>query len=419
MSGGADKYSRLVSLRPPVRAPAAIAPSSIGSDRLAELLGGEYRETQRGRHLIVRHRIPQGTSGVVGPRALRLLLPGSPVEEADPQRWILLDAETTGLAGGTGTYAFLVGVAWWEGSQLLVEQFFMQDHSQEASMLAGLSERLGGRGVIVTFNGKSFDCPLLETRFRMTRLGAFPVPAFHLDLLHPARTLYRLRLTSVALSALERHILGLDRGQDIPSETIPGRYFDFLRGGPPEPLAEVFQHNLRDLQGLALLVFHVAGLLESGEESSTDGLELFGIAKFLRLRGERDLAGPGYARALAQGLPETAERSARRELALLSRRRRDFESASSHWMRLLDESREGMEAYEQLAIYYEHHAGNVRAALAVTHEALIRLQSAHQSGRITPQQYRRFHADFRHRLSRLTRKSGARLVNLDMVSDQK
>jgi hypothetical protein len=344
----------------------------------------------------------------VGPRALRLLLPGSPVEEADPQRWILLDTETTGLAGGTGTYAFLVGVAWWEGSELLVEQFFMQDHSQEASMLTGLAERLEGRGVIVTFNGKSFDCPLLETRFRMTRLGAFPVPGFHLDLLHPARTLYRLRLTSVALGELERHILGLDRGPDIPSETIPGRYFAFLRGGPPEPLAEVFQHNVKDLQGLASLAVHVAGLLDSGEESSLNGLELLGIARFLRLRGERELAGPGYARALAQGLPEMAERWARRELALLSRRRRDFESASSHWMRLLDESREGMEAYEQLAIYYEHHAGNIHEALAVTHEALMRLQSAHRSGRITPQQYRRFHAALHHRLSRLTRKTGIR-----------
>ncbi len=408
MSGGADKYSRLVSLRPAVRAPAVVAPASTGSDRLAEMLGGEYRETQRGRHLIVRHRIPQPASRVVESRALRLLLPGSPVEVTDPQRWILLDTETTGLAGGTGTYAFLVGVAWWEGSELLVEQFFMQDHSQEASMLAGLAERLRGRGVIVTFNGKSFDCPLLETRFRMTRLGAFPVPAFHLDLLHPARTLYRLRLASVALSELERHVLGLDRGQDIPSETIPGRYFAFLRGGPPEPLAEVFQHNLKDLQGLASLAFHVAGLLETGEENSLDGLELLGIAKLLRLRGERDLAGPHYARALAQGLPDTAERSARRELALLSRRRREFESASSHWMRLLDESREGIEAYEQLAIYYEHHAGNLREALAVTHEALMRLQSAHQSGRITPQQYHRFHAGLHHRLSRLTRKSGVR-----------
>ncbi len=408
MSGGADKYSRLVSLRPLVRAPAAAAPAYPHRDRLAELLGGEYSETHRGRHLIVRHRLPKPAPHVIGARALRLLLPGSPADEVDPQRWILLDTETTGLAGGTGTYAFLVGVAWWEGSEFVVEQFFMQDHSQEASMLIGLAERLGSRRVIVTFNGKSFDCPLLETRFRMTRLGTFPVPAFHLDLLHPARTLYRLRLSSVALSELERHILGLDRGADIPSETIPGRYFAFLRGGPPEPVAEVFQHNVHDLRGLASLAVHVAGLLESGEQSSLDGLEMLGVARFFRLRGERELAGPGYARALAQGLPEMAERSARRELALLSRRGRDFESASSHWMRLLDESPKGMEAYEQLAIYYEHHAGDVGEALAITQEALIRLQGAHQSGKVTPQQYRRFHSNLHHRLSRLSRKAGIR-----------
>ena len=104
-----------------------------------------------------------------------LLMPDAPEEVADPEQWLFLDTETTGLAGGTGTYAFLVGLAWWEGGGLEVEQLFMRDYSEERSLLAALAERLAERPVLVTFNGKSFDWPLLETRYRMTR--TIPPPA--------------------------------------------------------------------------------------------------------------------------------------------------------------------------------------------------------------------------------------------------
>ena len=103
------------------------------------------------------------------------------------EQWLFLDTETTGLAGGTGTYPFLVGLAWWEGGGLEVEQLFMREYSEERSLLAALAERLAERPVLVTFNGKSFDWPLLETRYRMTRTIAPPEPLAHLDFLHPAR----------------------------------------------------------------------------------------------------------------------------------------------------------------------------------------------------------------------------------------
>ena len=119
---------------------------------------------------------------------------------ADAQQWLFLDTETTGLAGGTGTYPFLVGLAWWEGGGLEVEQLFMREYSEERSLLAALAERLAERPVLVTFNGKSFDWPLLETRYRMTRTIPPPAPRAHLDFLHPARNLWRLRLGSVRLS---------------------------------------------------------------------------------------------------------------------------------------------------------------------------------------------------------------------------
>ena len=176
-----------------------------------------------------------------------------------------------GLAGGTGTYPFLVGIAWWDAGGLQVEQFFMRDLDEEHSLLLELSERMTKRPVLVTFNGKSFDWPLLETRYRMTRAIPSFTPKVHLDLLHPARQLWRLRLGSVRLKDLERHVLGGDgralewsRHDDIDSSLIPQMYFDYLRGGPAEPLAGIFRHNQMDLRGLAALAGKIFTLLDSG-----------------------------------------------------------------------------------------------------------------------------------------------------------
>jgi uncharacterized protein YprB with RNaseH-like and TPR domain len=409
MSTGSDKYSRLVSLRPAAGAPNREAQASLmsppGADRIARLLKAEQRETERGRHLVVRRLFPDLTYSPVGPRARHLLFPGGAESTANPRNWIFLDTETTGLAGGTGTYAFLVGIAGWDADGFTVEQYFMPDHSQEASMLLDLTRRLVGRPVFVTYNGKSFDCPLLETRFRMTRLGNMPLPEAHLDLLHPARTIWKTRLRSVALGEIERHILSLDRGPDIPAETIPGRYFAFLRGGPAEPLVEVFDHNAKDLHGMAVLALHIVRMLEETGGADCDSDQLYGMSRLLRIRGEEELALELGERALAKGLSGAAERSARRDLALLSRRRRDYQGASLHWGRLLGDSSSGMEAYEQLAIYHEHHSGDLDMAVRITREALVRLQDDCRSGRIPAHQYQRLHAGFQHRLARLLRKS--------------
>lgn len=408
MNREADKYSRLISLRPAgnalIRVPQISRASAEAADRIARLLEAEQRETERGRHLVVKRRFPDPTVRPVGPRAHRLLFPGGTELTADPRNWIFLDTETTGLAGGTGTYAFLVGVAWWDDEGLAVEQYFMPDHSHEASMLLDLTGRLAGRPVFVTYNGKSFDCPLLETRFRMTRLGNMPMPEAHLDLLHPSRVIWKTRLGSVALGEIERHILSLDRGPDIPSETIPGRYFAFLRGGPPEPLVDVFDHNAKDLRGMAVLALHIARMLEETAGTECDCDQLYGMSKLSRLRGEPQLALELGERALAKGLAGAAELSARRDLALLSRRRRDFQAASRHWSQLLGDKRVGMEAYEQLAIFHEHHSGDLEKAVRITREALIRLLDDYQSGSVPPDQYRRLHLDFQHRLARLLRK---------------
>ncbi len=237
--------------------------------------------------------------------ALRLLAPDAPAEVADAERWLFLDTETTGLAGGTGTYPFLVGLAWWEGGGLEVEQLFMREYSEEPSLLAALAERLAERPVLVTFNGKSFDWPLLETRYRMARIIPPPVPLAHLDFLHPARSLWRLRLGSVRLSQLERHVLGWDRGADLASELIPRIYLDFVRGGCAEALVPVFHHNQMDLCGLAGLAGRILSLLADEETTSQDGLELYGVSRICERRGERARARKLYEQSIGAVLPRS------------------------------------------------------------------------------------------------------------------
>jgi hypothetical protein len=401
-----DKLSHIAALRP--RAAEGIKPAERMAKeerhaRLARLLGAELRITSLGQHLAVTSRFSGPGPCAIGPRAQRLLAPQSGAEVADTSCWIFLDTETTGLAGGTGTYAFLAGVAWWEADTFVVEQLFMREHSEEASLLLDLSRRLGEKRVLVTFNGKSFDWPLLETRYRMTRAAAVERPPVHLDLYHPARQLWRLRLKSVALAELERHVLALDRGPDIPSHTIPGRYFDFLRGGAERPMAEVFRHNQMDLRGMAALAARITSLLEEPEHSSGDAGELFGISRMWQRRGEELLAREGYQRALTFGLPQEADRVARRELALLARRQRDFARANALWEDLLGDSAAGIHAYEQLAIHYEHRARELQRAAELAREALVRLREGYLAGQLHPHQYRRWHAAFQHRLARLVK----------------
>lgn len=384
---------------------------AVGSERLTQLLGASVKRNIHGEHLSL-HCWHGGTAPCLpNAAALRLLAPNAPDEVADPEQWLFLDTETTGLAGGTGTYPFLVGIAWWEGGGLEVEQLFMREYSEERSLLATLAERLAERPVLVTFNGKSFDWPLLETRYRMTRTIAPPEPRAHLDFLHPARNLWRLRLGSVRLSQLERHVLGWERGADVPSELIPSIYLDFVRGGRAEPLVPVFQHNQMDLRGLAGLSTRILSLLSDEEGTSQDGLELFGVSRICERRGEVTRARKLYEQSIVSTLPEETNRAARAALARLAKRDGDLARAHELWESAVCNTREGYEAYEQLAIYYEHEAHDPRRALALAREALDQLRRANQLGTITAAAYHKTKERFEYRLSRLERKASRTLLD--------
>ena len=396
-----------------------------GAERLAELLGAHINGNEFGQHLVLRRwfsdPIADGPTYLEKPLAagmLRLLDPHAPSCALDLKNWLFLDTETTGIAGGTGTYPFLIGIAWWDAGCLEVEQFFMREQSEEHSLLVTLAERIAERPVIISFNGKSFDWPLLETRYRMTRVIKPPVPDAHLDFLHPARNLWRLRLGSVRLAELEKHVLGFDRGADVVSEIIPQIYFDYLRGGPPEPLVAIFLHNQMDLRGLARLASRILALLEDPEKQSRDPLEIFGLSRICERRGESARARRLYQASIAGELPVAAGRMARRSLARLAKRDGDHSLACQLWEEILDHSREGFEAYEQLAIYYEHCAREPHRALTFTQKALIELRHANRLGAIAPGAHKLWRLRFRQRLARLERKAGRSLLDAFATESQ-
>ncbi|HEV2398595.1 MAG TPA: ribonuclease H-like domain-containing protein, partial [Candidatus Sulfotelmatobacter sp.] len=295
---------------------------------------------------------------------------------------------------------------------LEIEQFFLREYSEERSLLFALRERMAEHPVLVTFNGKSFDWPLLETRYRMSRRISVPTFRTHLDFLHPARNLWRLRLGSVRLSELERHVLGWDRGADLLSGLIPQIYFDFLRGGPPERLVPVLNHNQMDLRGLAALSSRILSLLGVAENLGQDGLELFGVSRICEKRGQHTRARKLYEKSIASFLPTETDRAARRSLARLAKREGDFELACELWKDAVGNSRHGYEAYEQLAIYYEHKARDPEQAQQIVRRALNELRRAFQVGDITPGAYQEFKARFDRRMERLERKSRKPLLDV-------
>ncbi len=457
-----DRFARISALTPVRRRePLSHAPQQDDAERIA-VLGAEVGRNRYGEYLVARQWYATPEMCPPDQRALRLLLPAVTVRPrqhaftcaadlacrpadrldgdarnaralrraktcaeqakneavahaldaaADPAKWLFLDIETTGLAGGTGTYAFLVGLAWWDSGGMTVEQLFMRDHDEEHSVLLEIAQRVRERPVLVTFNGKSFDWPLLETRFRMTRAIDVPPYAAHLDMLHPARNLWRLKVGSAKLAELETRILGAEwlgwsRSEDIDSSRIPEIYHQYMRGGPAEPLAGVFRHNRWDLRGLAALtgrIFRALATPETIEPGAEGALELYGVSRLLCRRSERSQARALYERALDAGLPQAIDRNARHELARLARRDGDFSRAAELWQELACESGPSFEACEQLAIHYERREGSPREAVRVSRFALMELRRAQRLGLMPHHRVMHFVIRFEQRLARLER----------------
>lgn len=326
--------------------------------------------------------------------SLNLFLPAATLPE--PSRLAFLDTETTGLVGGTGTCAFLVGVGAVEGLKFRVRQFFLRDYPEEKAMLQALAEVLEPCQGVVTFNGKTFDLPLLETRYALARLKSPFDRLVHLDVLHPARRLWKLRLESCKLTDLETAVLGISREGDVAGSEIPGIYFDYLRTGDAQGLQPVFYHNALDIITLAALTVELARALSDAARLESP-LDLFSLSRIYGTAGARDESVSTCKQALANGLPPPVESQALRHLASQLKRQRQHELAVEVWLELSRrEPPTAIEACEELAIHYEHRRHDSRTALEFTHAALERLRGFSPS----PPQIARF----MRRLERLQRK---------------
>lgn len=409
---------------PPVAKPPPAPPT-----RAFELPGGREEETPFGPcYVIERAYSLDHRHGPHALGALRLVAPGLLAElGGDPrlgglahERLVLLDTETTGLAGGTGTHVFLVGLGFLAtapdgATTFIVRQYFLRQLREERALLHALGATLADYGALISFNGKSFDWPLLTTRFIMQRLGpqragrAWP----HLDLLHPARRIWKHRLPSCSLGALEQEILGVRREGDVPGALIPELYFRYLRDGDARPLLPVLAHNQADIIALLALLIHLGHLLDHDAilpplagPPLLPGADRYGLATLHAALGREEASVAAYRAALADpALPPLLRRSARLALAGTLKRARRWDEAVPLWREVIraEARRKSPDpwAHIELAKYHEHVARDYAAAIATVEAALTLLALRGVATEV---------AALRHRLARLQRKIAGRAL---------
>jgi uncharacterized protein YprB with RNaseH-like and TPR domain len=395
---------------------------------VADVLDGEWHERSGQRFLVVdRMNVPGYRHGSMaladglppsdGAWPRLSLLTNAPSHARTPAPHLLfIDLETTGIAGGAGTYAFLVGCGWFAGGTFRIRQFVLSSFTAERALLEAVGELAAESGTVVSYNGKSFDLPLIETRFALHRLpspfGELP----HIDMLHPARRMWRVADTSrhvqrdvpyddrqkdvpytCRLSTLEQHLCGYVREGDVAGFEIPARYFHYVHAGDPRPLAAVLEHNRLDLLSLALVTARAAQLLEDGPAAARTAREALGMGRLYERGGMMTEAKSSFARAIEiKDADEDLRAEALRAYALVARRLRHYDDAADAWRRVLglNECPRPIEreASEALAVHHEHRQRDLSSARDFT----VRLLNADDS--LT----RRQAAEYR--LARLDRK---------------
>ena len=315
------------------------------AERVAHALGASLELSPEGAYLVVRRTY--GEDSRYGRRAIReypvpsheLLgvlggrSSGSSMA-AETGSVVCLDLETTGLSGGAGTLAFLVGLGWFEQGAFRTHQFVLSQLSAERRMLRAAAEVLGRATTLLTFNGKSFDAPVMETRWALHRLPS-PLEALrHVDLLRPSRRLWSG--DEGRLVSLERAVLGLRRVDDVSGAEVPGRHVAFLRSGDPRWLAPIVEHNRLYLTSLGALAGLACQRVRDGATAGTDPEQALGLGRIYERVGWRDATVICYRRAArADGTPATRA-EALRQLALHYRRGRRHVEAADAWQRLLE-----------------------------------------------------------------------------------
>jgi uncharacterized protein YprB with RNaseH-like and TPR domain len=400
---------------------------ALSRDPLSRTLSDSRLPAAASEAIAVNSRFPTGAE-------CEATAPAADSRQAAQPLWFL-DLETTGLAGGAGTQAFLVGCAWLDQNGFAVRQFLLPGYEHERALLgevAAWATRPSAPSVssvpsaaLVTFNGRSFDVPLMETRYVLHR-QPFPLEGRpHVDMLHPARRLWRARgewegssEASCSLGTLEKLLAGVHRVGDVPGFEIPSRYFRFVRDGNARPLEAVLEHNRLDLLSLALVMARALTLVERGPSAARSPYECLGLGRIYDRAGRRDEAEAAYLQAIDRlgrvgRDPETLGDALRR-LAYCRRRAGRWREAAEVWQRLADLPRcpPGLrhEAREALAIYHEHRARDLNTAHAHARQLFTNPVSGRQRDAAE------------HRLRRLERKLARKTMGsslfLEPIDDQ-
>lgn len=283
----------------------------------------------------------------------------------DPEQILFLDTETTGLSGGVGTLAFLVGIGYFFGGEFIVEQYLMRDYDEEPFVLRRTLDKLRAYPVLATFNGRTFDVPLLQNRLILQRLQA-AWPDTHVDLLPAARRIFKLRLQHCSLSALEAKVFGRPRQDDLPGAQVPERFFQYLKTKQLALLDDVLDHNCLDIVSLARLMFalwrlHDAPLSAAYQE------DLFSLGRLFDRQGQAEKAAVCYRACCQQGVQTLAQL----RLADLYRRMQRHQEAAQIWEGMMEGSRGGAAVYIALAKLYEHRFHQPRRALAIARKGML------------------------------------------------
>ena len=299
------------------------------------------------------------------------------VRHSDPRDLVFLDTETTGLAGGSGTHVFLVGVGRFTAGGFMVRQFFMRHPGDERALLCALERELHDVEALVTYNGRAFDLPLLETRFHMHG-RQFEPPGTHHDLLATTRAVWKYRLPSCALSVVERAILGVEREVDAPGWMIPQLYFDYLRARCIATLEPVFAHNRADIVSLARLTALVRSY-EAGHAAPANPIDGLALALHVLRRRPSDAAIDG-ARAgwRAYGIPAELRLKGLQALSIALKRLSRHDEAAVEWRAGLTDPSRSIRLYaaEELSKHLEHREHDHARALDLARSAAANAELA-------------------------------------------
>lgn len=312
---------------------------------------------------------------------------------------LFLDTETTGLSGGTGTVAFLVGTGFFKNDAFVLRQYFMRDYNEEPALLRALNELLASYKGLVTFNGKAFDWNLLQARFTFNRFRPSLKNPVHIDLLFPSRRIWKLKLESCRLASLEENILGEHRIDDIPGAMIPGIYFKYLDDRDAAEIKTVIKHNELDILSMVSLMTRISCILENPIAETDGGHELFGAGRIFENSGEYDVVVGCFEACMKSGSFQVKEAAAKR-LSDIYKRSRNYGKAVKHWESMLSNSgTSSIFSMIELAKYYEHKEKNLFKALELVEKAI---QISSKLG------YRNniYYPELKKRLDRLRKKAG-------------